>query len=291
MYRFRGFQTSDEQLEPTLDARFENLSFEDSDLLDSFTKQSKQSLISSNNHLQTNGVNGETQVARRTGPPPSTDKKLAHMAQFLSRTWMPQAYSTQQATFSGLALPSQFLTYHPLSNELVLHRDGSSSSQGLWLASMYELMLDVYNMQLALTSLPSARLERRKEKQKLPAFLHSYYEALRIVIGGMWIARRNGEHVDGSCLKSLRTLFWAFFALAEGPGFDRATFQTYLKMLSSSMPVVSGQTPPLLQDMHTALSKQIAVFGSDVHLTSGLAMERIWRAFKPTTPKSHGWTL
>jgi midasin len=286
MYRFRGFQTSDAQLDATLDARFENLSFEDSELLDSFTKQSKQSLIPDNSHTQTNGISGEALIARKTSSL-YTDEKLARMAHFLSKAWVPQAKSTQQAAFSDLSFPSQFLTYHPLSNELKLHRDESSSSQGLWLASMYDFMLDVYNMQLALTSLPSARLERRKEKQKLPAFLHSYYEVLSKVIGGMWNARRNGEHTDDSCLKALRTLFWAFLAMVQGSGFDRATFQTYLKMLSSSIPALSEQTVPLLQDLNMGLSKQIAVFGSDVQLTTGLAMERIWRAFKPITPKSH----
>lgn len=38
----------------------------------------------------------------------------------------------------------------------------------------------------------------------------------------------------------------------------------------------------------TTLSKELTAFGSEVQLKTGLGMERIWRHFKPDTPKTTG---
>lgn len=87
-------------------------------------------------------------------------------------------------------------------------------------------------------------------------------------------------------MKSLRRLFWAFFELATGSSFDRATFQTYLKMLDACISPSTNLPTSAIKSLTTSLSKEIATFGSEVHLTTGLGMERIWRYFKPDTPKS-----
>ncbi|KAH6470467.1 midasin [Parastagonospora nodorum] len=268
MYRFRGFQMNDEHLESTSSTRFQKLSFEDSDLLESFTKQVRQGLISSE------------------ALPQPVENDILHMAQFLITAWIPQARSPLPAADSDVDLAQQQVPYHPFSNELTLHQSDASLSQAMWSASVYEIMLDVYKMQLALASLPSARLERRKEKQKLPAFLHSYLGALVKMIEALWSAHRGGQHISVSSLKSVRKLFWAFFALAEGSGFDRATFQTYLKMLSSAIPMKIEPAVPMFTDINTTLSKQIAVFGSEVQLTTGLGIERVWRHFRPAPCKT-----
>jgi midasin len=205
MYRFRNIQTHDDRLESDINTRLENLSFGDSSLLESFTTQAKGLM------LDDRFIN--------------TDDKKLRAAQFMSNVWIPQAQSLQQETNTEVL--AQLMPYHPLGNELALHRTDASKLQGLWMASMYELMQDVYSMQQSIQSLPAARFERRKEKQKLPAFLYAYWQALVKVVDGLWSAHHTGQHLDVSFLKPMRTLFWAFFALAEGSAFDRATFQTY----------------------------------------------------------------
>jgi midasin len=278
VYRFREFQHSEEYIDMTMETRFENLSFTDSAMLESFTKQAKQGLVSSIGLAHENGLtNGSTDQFFKP-----TDERLVHMAQFMSKAWIPQAQSPEH-NINSLA---QLEPYHPLGNELALQQTEASKIHGSWSAAMYELMFDLYNMQQALQKLPPARFERRKEKQKLPAFLHAYWQSLMKATESIWTANRAGVPLEASFLKPLRTLFWSFLSLAQGSTFDRATFHTYLKMLSSAMPTMVEPSAMMVQDMNTTLSKQIAVFGSEVQLTTGLAMERIWLAFKPTTSKT-----
>jgi midasin len=281
MYRFRQFQNYDERLVGTLEARFENLSVEDTDLLKSFTKQARQGLVSTGAATDSNGfTNGDAmQISPTRSGPRTLDDKLPQFVEFLSKVWASHARQLQHVIDTDDL--TQLVTYHPLGNELVLNRTEALKLQSLWYASMYELVLDVFNMQQAIQSLPSARFERRKEKQKLPAFLHAYRQALGKVVEALWVAQ--DQQPDLSTLKALRTMWWAFYALANGSTFDRATFQTYLKMLTSAM---SSNAKLPQYDLNVALAKQIAVFGSDVQLTTGLGMERIWRAFKPTTSKT-----
>jgi midasin len=256
MYRFRQFQQLGEHNANTLEARFENLSLVDTELLESFVKQARQGIVSH-----------------------SDIDKYSHIAQFLGKAWAVQMKSQQHG--SGELAP-----YHPLGNELSLNRTDASRSAALWSASMYELMSDLFNMQQAMHTLPSAKFERRKEKQKLPAFLHAYWHGLVKLVEGLWAAHQDGQQPEHAFLKPLRTLFWAFFALAQGSTFDRATFQTYLKMLSSSIPSATQNPDPLVNALSATLFKQIATFGADVQLTTGLGMERIWRFMKPNTSKS-----
>lgn len=41
-----------------------------------------------------------------------------------------------------------------------------------------------------------------------------------------------------------------------------------------------------VSNLKIMLSKEVTIFGSAAQMTSGLGMERIWRYFKPNTPKS-----
>jgi midasin len=283
VYRFRRFQENDEHLPTTLEQRLENLGLQDNDLLTSFTQQARLGLISSS-PTQTNGVNGHDamQVMPVTSPK-SIEARASYFAQFLEKTWAPHAQTVSQHLGSDDL--TRLVPFHPLGNELLLNRTAASKSAGAWTASMYEMMLDIYGMQQAIQNLPSARFERRKEKQKLPAFLHAYWQGLVKVVQGLWDAYRQGLQFDTDFLKPLRTLFWAFYALCTASTFDRATFQTYLKMLTSAMPA-PDESNQLVQSITTTLSKQVAVFGSEVQLSTGLGMENIWRVFKPSTPKT-----
>lgn len=94
------------------------------------------------------------------------------------------------------------------------------------------------------------------------------------------------QAIDPSFLKRLRILFWTFQKLAAGQGFDRASFQTYLKMLNAELQALSQQGSQVALDLKTSLSKELTVFGSAVQLKTGLGMERIWKHFKPNTPKT-----
>ncbi|KAF1937408.1 midasin [Clathrospora elynae] len=282
VYRFRQFQEREEHLAATMVHRFENLGLQDNELLKSFTKQAQQGLTSIITSAPTNGLNDHD--AMQLVPAALTQDRFSLFAQFLQKAWAPHAQSISQQLGSDDL--TQLVPYHPLGNELVLNRTESSQSLSVWNASMYEIMSDLYDMQQAFQNLPSARFERRKEKQKLPAFLHAYWQGLVKVVEGLWDAHRQGHRFDTAFLEPLRSLYWAFHALTTASMFDRATFQTYLKMLTSAIPAIAGESTPLLQIINTTLSKQIAVFGSDVQLTTGLGMERIWRAFKPKTPKT-----
>jgi len=48
--------------------------------------------------------------------------------------------------------------------------------------------------------------------------------------------------------------------------------------------IASVQEP--LYTLGTTISRELAVFGSEVQLKTGLGMERIWRHFRPNTPKT-----
>jgi midasin len=284
MYRFHRFQAHQEHLPTTLEQHFENLGLQDNDLLTSFTKQARLGLTSSPS-TQTNGINGhDAMEVVPVASPQQVEDRASQFAQFLEKAWAPHAQTVSQHLGSNELTP--LLPLHPLGNELFLNQTGTSQSVGTWTSSMYEIMLDLYGMQQAIQSLPSARFEQRKEKQKLPAFLHAYWQGLVKVVEGIWGAFRQDQQFDTDFLNPLRALFWAFHALTTASTFDRATFQTYLKMLTSAMPATVGDSNPLMQSITTTLSKQVAVFGSDVQLTTGLGMERIWRTFKPSTPKT-----
>jgi midasin len=286
MYRFRQFHRNEGNLDRTLESCFENLSFQDKDLLQSFTRQVSLGLTAIKELAHTNGTTtgGSMQIISATSAPSAPhalDGKFLRFAEFLRNAWIPQAQWLQHDT--GSATIAQMEPFYPLGNELVLHRTDTSKSHASWLSSVYEFQLDLHNMKHAMQTLPSVRFERRKEKQKLPAFLHAYYQGLVKVLEGLWAARRNGQQLDLTLMNPLQTLFWSFYALLEGSTFDRATFQTYLKMLSSAVP--SGGNL-LVQGLGSTLSKQVNVFGSAIQLTTGLAMERLWHAFKPKTSKS-----
>jgi midasin len=285
VYRFRHFQDHEENVTATMEQRFESLGLQDNDLLAGFTKQVPQGLLPSSS-VQKNGVNGHDpmQVVPAT-PSQTPEDRALHCSQFLQKAWAPHAQSISQHFGSDELI--RLMPFHPLGNELFLNQTEVSRSLSTWSATMYEIMLDLYSMQQAIQNLPSARFERRKEKQKLPAFLHAYWQGLVKVVEGLWEAFRQRLQFDTAFLTPLRTLFWAFHTLSTGSTFDRATFQTYLKMLTSAMPTGTVEdSNHLVQSITTTLSKQIAVFGSDVQLTTGLGMERIWRTFKPATPKT-----
>jgi midasin len=285
MYRYRQFQEHEGHLSITLEQRFENLGLQDNDLLASFAKQTRQGLVSSPS-MQSNGINGlgATQLTSVV-PQASVDDRITRFSRFLETTWAPHAKEVYNEL--GTDELTRLRSYHPLGNELFLNRTEASKSLNVWSAFMYEIVFDLYNMQQAIQDLPSARFERRKERQKLPAFLYAYWQSLVKVIDGFWNALQQDHQFDAAFLKPLRTLFWAFHALTTASTFDRATFQTYLKMLASAIPAIAGDSGPLIQSMSNALSKQIAVFGSDVQLTTGLGMEYIWRAFKASTPTTY----
>ncbi|CAO2651483.1 Nn.00g040530.m01.CDS01 [Neocucurbitaria sp. VM-36] len=286
MYRFRHFQEHQEHIAATMEQRFENLAFVDSGLLTSFTEQMNSGLISSPTWVHTNGAENHDVIptASTMSMPQGLEDRSRDFLEFLHNTWAP--YEPMLRPKVGSYDLIQLIPYHPLGNELSLNTTAENKVLGLWSASMYEVMLDLYHMQQAIHGLPPARFERRKEKQKLPVFLHAYWRGLVNVLEGLWSAGPNDQHLDVALLKPLRTLFWRFLALATGTTFNRAMFQTYLKMLTSVVPTTRLDSTSLMQDISTTLSKQVAVFGAEVQLTTGMGMERIWRMFKPPISKS-----
>ena len=284
-YRFRQFQTREETIDQTLQARFENLSFTDNNKLESFEKQVRLGLVTHDASNQNNGhlAQEAMQLVATAQLPHTLEDNFSRFTQFMTKAWAVQMQPPLDSDSMIELLPN-----HPLGNELNLNRSTPIKANAFQYSQMYELTLDLFDMQQAIHSLPSAKFERRKERQKLPAFLHSFWQALVKLTEGVWAVNNEGQYMDLSFLKPLRTMFWAFFALAKGSAFDRATFQTYLKMLISSTPTVSTESHVMVQTLAIVLSKQVAAFGADVQLTTGLRMEPLWLRLKPNTPKSIG---
>lgn len=67
------------------------------------------------------------------------------------------------------------------------------SQLALWLASLYDISLDLYNMQSSIENIPSVKFERRREKQKLPAFLYAFRKTLMSLVDKIWEGQLSGE--------------------------------------------------------------------------------------------------
>ncbi|KAL5417777.1 hypothetical protein PMIN06_004114 [Paraphaeosphaeria minitans] len=281
MYRFRELckNTATEVTQMQL----EDLSIVDTGLLLSFEKQLSKGLLT-NRGDQSTSING-TPVMN------STSSSLHEQLQFLTSIADPQARSLQKKLAedekSNFALALQ--PYHALNNELILRHSSSSETLSRWFASIYDVLLDCFKMQKALAALPSTKFERRKELQKFPAFLYAFWQGMASCIQG--ITQGGGAtglfDIEGLTPTLLRQLFWSFHSLMTGSNFDRATFQTYLKMLSDVTTKLNNSPAAIAVELGSKLSKEVAKFGSDVQLSSGLGMERVWRYFKPDTPKQH----
>jgi midasin len=289
MYRFRHIYNTEGRGADGIVEKLDNLSLADNDLLRSFRDQASKGLVSLNDGNKMNGVETSSSLqvhGTQTKSVEAIGIMDSHL-EYLSNNWVPQAKELQKQIMAQCS-DKFLLPYHPLNNELNLHQNAISKDVSTWYASLYEMALDMYNMQQAIQALPSTRLERRKEKQKLPAFLHAFRKSLKQCMEAIFNAARAGHFIDGilPATKASRQIFWAFCELTNSPGFDRATFQTYLKMLTSTVSSMAKDSASHSQNLTGALSKEVATFGSDVQLTTGLGMERIWRSFKPQTPKT-----
>ena len=58
---------------------------------------------------------------------------------------------------------------------------------------MYDELLDLHHMQQAIQTIPSVKFERRKEKQKLPAFLSVYRNGLMKCAEAIWAVSLSGQ--------------------------------------------------------------------------------------------------
>lgn len=279
MYRFRelcnGNETADMQ------PKLENLSHVDTDMIQSFKEQVGRGLLANRSDKPMTSNNRHA----------TTDNVLADQLSFLGTTadLYIRSLHEESTTDGGFATDLALRSYHSLNNELYLHRNTHSEALSIWYAELYDISLESFAMQKALTQLPSTKFERRKELQKLPAFLYAFTRAIQ---GCIETFRQETATklvpLETLTPKLLRQLFWAFHSLITAPSFDRATFQTYLKMLSDITTRLANTPGPLYSLLSTSLTKEMAKFGKEVQLNSGLGMERVWKYFKPNTPKTHG---
>ncbi|KAF1972308.1 midasin [Bimuria novae-zelandiae CBS 107.79] len=282
IYRFRELcRSSGELVQPQV----ENLSTVDTNLLRSFEKQVAKGLLAS-------GVDNSTAINGNRAVATNAIDHLRHQLEFLAGVADPQARSLQKQIAMGNT-PGSSLTlqpYHPLNNELFLHANSPFKTMLIWYASLYEVLLECVNMRKALTTLPSTKFERRKELQKLPTFLYAFQRAIsecvETINHGTHAELANPVQFQVLMPKLLRQLFWAFHHLMTNSTFDRATFQTYLKMLSDVTTRLSKTPISTAREVASTLAKEVAKFGSEVQLSSGLGMELIWKHFKPDTPRT-----
>ncbi|KAF1961861.1 P-loop containing nucleoside triphosphate hydrolase protein [Byssothecium circinans] len=290
MYRFRHLCGTQGEEAAGVVEKLDSLSLADNDLLKSFRDQTSKGLVSFEDAGHTNGVTPSSSLQPNGASHKDTIDSLHGHIEYLLNGWIPQAESLSRIINKTDSSGNVPIPYHPLNSELVLHKSAPVNDLVIWYASLYDVVLDLFKMQQAIQVLPSTRLERRKEKQKLPAFLHALWKGLKQCVETVLSASQSGQAVDDSlpATKALRQLFWAFLELASSSSFDRATFQTYLKMLASTASSLAKGSAPTSLSLTQALSKEVAVFGSDVQLTTGLGMDYIWRAFKPDTSKTWG---
>ena len=307
MYRFRHLCADEDGVADAAKTKLDNLSTVDAQLLRSFSNQVAKGLMSSETLALTNGASSVSmQVNGAATQHDNEREEMTRHIDFIISTWDGQAnnlmhrLSAESLTDTSPAMVSHthhlsgnaYLVsqpYHPLNNELVLHRNPTSKSTTVFYASLYHVLLNLYDMKQALQTLPSTRLERRKEKQKLPAFLYAFWKGLTKSVEAITTATSSAQGFDTNdsiSPKIMQQLFWAFYKLTSSGSFDRATFQTYLKMLSTALSSLAKSNSSPLVSLATTLSKEIVAFGSEVQLTSGLGMERVWRHFKPDTPKT-----
>lgn len=312
VYRFRYFKhlTKNEQhlSLDNIDVCFDHLSIQDSSMLESFHSEICKGLIDSSeaqlatrrgflgynstpnddpftNHVLSiyNGTSKDNQNDERSS---MLKHRLGCLLQFQNR-WAPKASEFYTKLGKSFSLGTDFeesQSYHPLNNDMILYYSTSNMDATAWAVTVYEIILDHFNMKQALDNIKIQRLERRVEKNKIPAFLAAFWRATALWIEEVWRTGTVDMHAIRP-LEVLRTLFWAFLQLASSTGFDRATFQTYLVItqeVASSLPVAT-QSTSVFSD---TVSQELAVFSSGTQLTTGLSMERIWRRFKPRTPSS-----
>ncbi|KAF2001573.1 midasin [Amniculicola lignicola CBS 123094] len=286
MYRFRHFTQSDETFANTVDVRFDHLALADNTLLQSFRKESIKGLVGRSKPLMSNGVNGHTNGSLSQDRHLHVNEDFDLFTQFLTHVWNGKAahLHSQCGTLGVREEQLQVLPYHPLNDELCLQRNADTRSLGEWFFVFYDMYLGFYNMQQAIQEIPSMKRERRKEKQGLPNFLQTCLRSLLQCAEATWNIH-GPEHAIPS-LNGLLILFWALLHMASGNTFDRATFQTYLKMLNVELAALGLSTSPPVLLLQSSVTKELIIFGSGVQLKTGLSMERIWRYFKPVTART-----
>lgn len=282
MYRFRHlFGSTVAGADQSIDY-LDNLSLVDSDLLASFKVQAAVGLCSTDSSAPTNNDAQENIVI--SNAPQNFDTLNQHIDYLLHKWNVPAKLLKQQLSFDNSDTTLQ--TFHPLNNELYLHRSEVQQTLRVLYSSLYDLSLDLFKMERAIQELPSSRLERWKEKQKLRAFLNAFWSNFNEIVSQTMTQVPGTSSMLSSvpATKELRQLFWSFHELAMKPGFDRATFQTYLKMLKGSTSAMAKSPSAEWSGLSAALTKEVAAFGTSVQLSTGLGMERVWRYYKPVTP-------
>ncbi|KAH7115054.1 hypothetical protein B0J11DRAFT_122747 [Dendryphion nanum] len=280
VYRFRHFQAPGTDLALTAEVVTEHLSPVDSKMLSSFQKGVAKGLLNvglePSAHLDNRLTNGNSVTSGSNG-----GIDLTNSTRFLLEVWNPKAVQLQ-SWFSpndrGIAPP-----YHPLADELFLDRNIKSTSIYSWYAWLYENLLYAQGMQNALGQIPPLKFERPPEKRKLGAFLLAFSNTIRACLEATWKLHCSGESITFD-MTDLRLLYNCFMELTQGNKFDRATFQTYLKMLNEQLSVDGTSQPVAI--LKLSISRELTTFGSGVQLQTGLGMERIWTYFKSQTAKN-----
>jgi midasin len=287
MYRFRHL-IGRMQDNDTAGIVLEKLSIVDNDLLQDFETQGQKNLFLTSDQTTENGALVDTAAQLANGRSSEVNNSrigLCDHSKFLAKVWAPKSAFRQTQLGSGKTDRDhdllQITPYHPLDDETLVLSTAETKTLSLWYAWLYENLFDLYNMQQALQALPSIKFERRIEKQKLPAFLHAYRRILGKCLQDVWDAHQSRQSLQPP-LNQFRKIYWAFVGLANSLELDRATFQTYLRMLNFEIASIAANSPQQMLYLKNSLSKELAVFGSAMQLHTGLSMERMWRHFKPT---------
>ncbi|KAF2198877.1 P-loop containing nucleoside triphosphate hydrolase protein [Delitschia confertaspora ATCC 74209] len=284
VYRFRPFMQPEGDAVDVMDIKFDHLSPADAGMLQSFSKENAAQLRFTQAHLTNDSVpNGETALQ---DVHESLQSQFSKLSEFYLEGGNSRVVALERAWLEANGASNgieKVQPFHPLANELLLAPHTSSFTIQVSAATLHDLFLELYDMANALKTIPSMKFERRKEKARLPAFLQAFWRIL--CAWGEANCQLNVASSPVAPLKPMRTLFWAFLELASTTGLDRATFQTYIGMLTHQLVSVTDSSESLVH-LNNNLNKELTAFGSFTRLTSGLSMERIWLRFKPSTPKS-----
>lgn len=201
MYRFRHFDAHRETLADTLAVRFEHLSFADDGLMLSFSNKFCEGHVSFSAAI-------ETDVAH-------FDHRVEKLSRFFLSRWSPYyaAGLDKPELTRSIPLQKDLLPYHPLVNELSMHADARFEAVAYVFNTLYEGELELYNMNRATEVFPSVKFERRREKQKLPDFLHGYWVAMAGFINRLWNGAPTevrAKSVEASSLLEISSLTFCY---------------------------------------------------------------------------------
>ena len=187
----------------------------------------------------------------------------------------------------------------PTNNEAFIQQSETSVHSAISLASIYDLLRDLFNMGTAFRSAISvnpsrtdlSRLQRSLVASQMPGALNDSTNGVHKILSGIL---KNAEESLVRCLKEsascmreedivwMKAIFrhwWNIFNMVCSEGFDEATFQVILKIGKLNTTVTTGSK--FSEHLHAFTQQSIKGLEESARLSSGRVMGQLWQSFRP----------